>query len=98
MSAGLLFALSLPGLVVLLVVLAAVEQVASRARRRSPLTGAQRPALSASGLDALAGALSPGRALQREQQRVEQLLRDDEQDGAPPAVDLDGGTAHLRLG
>jgi hypothetical protein len=87
MNAGLLFALTLPGLVVALVVLAVVERLASRAGRRSPLTGRTRPGLSAVGLDALSVAVSPGRAVAVEQREVQEQLRDDDGEGAPPYRD-----------
>ena len=72
MSAGLLFAMTLPGLVVLLVVLAVVQRFF---RGRRPVGTA--------GIEALSAVLSPGSALQQEQQRVQDELRDDEGDGAP---------------
>ena len=84
MTAGVLLALSLPGVVLLLLVVAVVEQVASRAGRRGLTSSRPRPGLSASGLDVLSAAVSPGRAVELEQRRVEQQLRDDERDGAPP--------------
>lgn len=83
MAAGLLVALTLPGVVLLLVLLAVVEQVASRRGRRGPLSRRARPGLSAAGIDVLSTALSPGHAVQREQQRVEQQLRDDDGDREP---------------
>jgi hypothetical protein len=46
---GVLFALTLPGLVILLVVLAGVEHAWSRFGRRSPLYHRERHALSAGG-------------------------------------------------
>ena len=97
MGAGALLALTIPGLAVLLVVLAAVEAVVSRLRRRSPLSRRHRPALSAAGADVFSAALVPGRAVDLEQRRASELLREDETDGAPPRsrVDLDAGVAHL---
>jgi hypothetical protein len=94
---GLLVALTLPGLVLLLVVLAVVEQVVARLGRRSPLAHVRRHALSAGGLDVFSAALAPGRAVDLEQQRARELHRDDLGDGAPPRerIDLDGGVAYL---
>ena len=45
----------------------------------------------------LSAALSPGREVDLEQRRVERLLRDDEDSGAPPrsGVDLDRGVVRL---
>jgi hypothetical protein len=97
MGPGLLVALTLPGLVVLLVVLAVAEQLTARLGRRSPLARNRRHALSAGGLDVFSAALAPGRAADLEQQAVRELRRDDVGDGAPPRqrIDLDGGIAHL---
>jgi len=94
---GALFALTLPGLVVLLVVLAAFEHAWSRLGRRSRLHGTERHALSAGGMDVFSAALFPGKAVDLEEQRVRELRRDDVQDGAPPytRIDLDGGVAYL---
>jgi hypothetical protein len=97
MGAGLLVALTLPGLVILLVVLAAVEHAWSRVGRRSPLHGRERHALSASGLDVFSAALDPGRNVDLEQQLARQVRRDVVDDGAPPftRIDLDSGVAYL---
>ena len=51
MALGMLFAMTLPGLVVVLVVLAGVEVALSRRGRRGLLSGSARPSVSASGLD-----------------------------------------------
>lgn len=72
-GAGLLFAMTLPGVVVLLVVLAAVQRFG---RKHRPLGTA--------GMDVLSAALSPGSAIQQEEERVTLLLREDEGDAAPP--------------
>jgi hypothetical protein len=95
-----LLALTIPGLAVLLVVLAAVESLASRLRRRSPLARRHRRALSAAGADVFSAALVPGRDVDLERRRASELLREDETDGAPPRsrIDLDAGVAHLVLG
>jgi hypothetical protein len=97
MASGVLFALTLPGLVILLVAVAVAEQVWSRAGRRSPLHRRRRHALSAGGLDVFSAALVPGRDADLEQQRAREIRRDDVEDGAPPygRIDLDGGVAYL---
>jgi hypothetical protein len=97
MAAGVLFAITLPGLVILLVVLAAVEHAWSRLGRRSPLHRRARHALSAGGMDVFSAALFPGKGIDLEEQRVRQMTRDDVDDGAPPygRVDLDSGVAYL---
>lgn len=94
---AMLVVLTLPGLVLLLVVLAVAEQVAARTGRRSPLARRRRNALSAGGLDVFSAALAPGREVDLEQQRVREVRRDDVDDGAPPRgrIDLDGGVAEL---
>jgi hypothetical protein len=92
-GAALLVALTLPGLVLLLVAVATVEQVAARLGRAP-----RRGAASAAGLDVFSAALAPGRAVDLEQRRVRELTRDEAGDGAPPhgRIDLDGGVAWLR--
>ena len=97
MGVGVLFALTLPGLVVLLVVVAAAEDVWARLGRRSPLYGRERHALSAGGVDVFSAALFPGRAVDLEEQRVRELTRDDVENGAPPngGIDLDSGVAYV---
>ena len=81
---GVLFALSLPGLVVLLVVVAALEQLWSRLGRPSPVHRRRRSALSAGGLDVFSVALDPGRAADLEEQRSRAVRRVEVQDGDPP--------------
>ena len=97
MGPGVLVALTLPGLVILLVVLAGVEHAWSRVGRRSPLLRRERHALSAGGLDVFSAALEPARAVDLEQRLVREVRRDDVEDGAPPygRVDLDRGLAWL---
>jgi hypothetical protein len=98
-GAGLLFALTLPGLVIVLVVLAVVERSLSQLKRRSLVRGQERPGLSAGGIDVFSAALSPGKATEMEQRRVEQLLREEEGDGAPPRdrIDFERRVAYLRM-
>ena len=97
MGVGVLFALTLPGLVVLLVVVAAAEHVWARLGRRSPVYRRERHALSAGGMDVFSAALFPGKAVDLEQQRVRELTRDDVENGAPPhtRIDLDSGVAYV---
>ena len=86
---GLAFALTIPGLVVVLVVLGAVDRLV---RRRK---GA---ALAATAWAELDAGLQPGKRLEMEERRAEASRRDDVEDGAPPrsTVDLDGGIAIVR--
>src|SRR3954451_21902864 len=97
MGAAALFALTLPGLVILLVVLASLEHAWSRLGRRSRLHGRERHALSAGGMGVFSAALIPGKAVDIEGQRVREMRRDDVEDGAPPygRIDLAGGLASL---
>ncbi|SNR55396.1 hypothetical protein SAMN06272737_11271 [Blastococcus mobilis] len=87
----------MPGLMILLVVLAALEHARSRLGRRSRLHGRERHALSARGMDVFSAALIPGKAVDLEEQRVREMCRDDVEDGAPPGtrIDLDSGVAYL---
>ena len=97
MGIGVLFALTLPGLVVLLVVVATLEHAWSRLGRRSPVYRRERHALSAGGIDVFSAALVPGKAIDLAEQRVREMTRDDVADGAPPygRIDLDSGVAYL---
>ena len=98
MAAGVLFALTLPGLIVLLVVLATVEHAWSRLGRPSPLHGRARHAVSAGGMGVFSAALFPGKALDLEEQRVRDMRRDEVEDSAPPVMDLDSsGVAYIEL-
>jgi hypothetical protein len=97
MGAALLVSLTLPGLVLLLLAVATLEQVSARLGRRSMLTGSRRRALSAGGLDVFSAALSPGHAVDLEQRRSRSITRDAQRDGAPPWADLDGGVVSIDL-
>ena len=86
---GIAFALTIPGLVMVLVVLGAVDRLVRRKK------GA---ALAATAWAELDAGLQPGKRLKMEERRAEALRRDDVEDGAPPlsTVDLDGGVAIVR--
>lgn len=95
---GLLFAFTLPSLVLGLLVLGVVELVANRARRRRG--GQATPGgFTGAGLDVLQAALFPERRHELEEKASQRQRRDDEDDGAPPhsTVDLASGVARLRL-
>lgn len=96
---GVVFALTLPGLVVLLVAVAFLDQALLRLRGRGVVPWRRDAQVAATGFDLLHAALSPGKQDELEQRRTEELLRDVEEDGAPPRsrVDLDAGVAYLRL-
>lgn len=54
----------------------------------------------ATGFEQLHGALSPGKQHELSERQSALLLRDDDEDGAPPhrtRVDLEGGVAVVRL-
>ena len=96
---GLLVALTLPGLVLALLGVAAVDQLMLRLRGHGVVRWRRDSQVSSTGFDLLHAALSPGKADELAQRHSEELVRDDEAEGAPPRsrVDLDAGTARLRL-
>lgn len=96
---GVAFALTLPGLAVLLLVVAFVDQAMLRLRGRGIVPWRRDTQVSSTGFDLLLAALSPGKQDELDQRHTEELVRDDEEDGAPPRsrVDLDDGVAYLRL-
>ncbi|MGW4815673.1 DUF6191 domain-containing protein [Kitasatospora cineracea] len=100
---GLFWAMSLPGLVCALVVLAFVDQLALRARRSRwvPWRGTGREGqVSATGFEQLHAQFAAGKQAELEQRRTTLMLRDEEGEGAPPrsTVDLEGGVAVIRTG
>lgn len=78
---GLLFALSLPGLVVLLIVLAAVERWSRKDTQASAV-----------GFEELDAFFSGGKRLELEDRKSQSLMRDEEESGA---LDLDGGGVRI---
>ena len=96
---GALVALTLPGLVLGLLAVAAIDQLMLRLRGRGLLRWRRDTQVSSTGFDLLHAALSPGKADELAQRHSEELVRDDEAEGAPPRsrVDLDAGTALLGL-
>jgi hypothetical protein len=99
MGVGLLVTLTLPGVVLLLVVVASAEQLWSRFGRRSRVWGRRRHALAASGLDVFSTALDPGRAVDLEELRSRAVTREDTRDGASPygRIDLASGIALVEV-
>lgn len=75
MTAGLLFAMTLPGLVLLLLALATLEQLASRLRRRGPVSRRTRPTLSATGMDFMAALTTPDKQVELDQRAAEKVRR-----------------------
>lgn len=93
MTPSVLFAMSLPGLLIALVVVAGVEQLASRRHRRSAITGAHRPRLGATGLVVVNAVIDPGSAAEQELRDESKVLRVESSNGT--RVDLDAGTARI---
>ncbi|WP_086818951.1 DUF6191 domain-containing protein [Allokutzneria sp. NRRL B-24872] len=92
-----LFALSLPGLAVLLVVLAALERFGLWALPW--LSRSSSPTFAEVGFDEFGAAFDAGQRHKIDERASQSMMRDDADDGAPPhsTVDLDGGVATLRL-
>jgi uncharacterized protein DUF6191 len=95
-----LFALTLPGLVVLLFVLAVVDLVLVRVRGRGIVPWRRDRVAASTGFDLLHAALSPGKEHELDQRRTELVLREEDDDGAPPRdpVDLEHGVVRLPPG
>lgn len=97
------FALTLPGLVLLLIAAAAIEHLLSARNPREAdpdrLYPKRRGAVTGVGLDVLNVALNPASKHTVDQREHERVWRDEAEEGAPPRsrVDLDRGLAHLRL-
>ncbi|MGX2996309.1 DUF6191 domain-containing protein [Streptomyces sp. JNUCC 64] len=99
---GFVFFMTLPGLVIVLTVIAFVDQLFLRAGRAGLLpwrNGGRAGQISSTGFEQLHGALSPGKQDELKERQSALVLRDDEDDGAPPhrtRIDLDGGVAVVR--
>jgi hypothetical protein len=93
------FALTLPGLVVLLVLVAFADQLVLRVRGRGLVPWRRDTPVSSTGFDLLHAALSPGKRSELDQRHTEELVRDEQDESAPPRsrLDLDAGVAYLRL-
>ncbi|MFD4830311.1 DUF6191 domain-containing protein [Streptomyces uncialis] len=97
------FFATLPGLVILLTLIAIVDQILLHAGRAGVLpwrNGGRAGQVSATGFEQLHGAFSPGKQSELKERQSALVMRDDEEDGAPPnhtRVDLDNGTAVVRL-
>ncbi|MCW0213557.1 MAG: DUF6191 domain-containing protein [Pseudonocardia sp.] len=91
---GLLFALTLPGLVCLLVLLAALERLGFRAGRRSrlPWRRGSLP-LSGTGVEEVDAFFTGAKRAELQERHSQSQMRDEEGDGAPPrtTMDLDRG-------
>lgn len=94
---------TLPGLVILLTAVAFIDQLLLRAGRAGVLpwrNAARQGQVSTTGFELLHATMSPGKQSELKERRSALLMRDDEEDGAPPhrtTVDLDSGTAVVRM-
>ncbi|MFF0043102.1 DUF6191 domain-containing protein [Streptomyces mirabilis] len=94
--------MTLPGLVILLTLAAFADQLLLRAGRAGLLSwrnGVRQGQISATGFEQLHASLSPGKQNELKERQSALVLRDDEEDGAPPhrtTIDLEGGTAVVR--
>ncbi|SFF75002.1 DUF6191 domain-containing protein [Streptomyces mirabilis] len=94
--------MTLPGLVILLTLAAFADQLLLRAGRVGLLpwrNGVRQGQISATGFEQLHASLSPGKQNELKERQSALVLRDDEEDGAPPhrtTIDLEGGTAVVR--
>ncbi|MEU1195868.1 DUF6191 domain-containing protein [Streptomyces sp. NPDC005813] len=95
--------MTLPGLVIALTAVAFADQLLLRAGRAGLLpwrNGARQGQISATGFEQLHASLSPGKQDELKERQSSLVMRDDEEDGAPPhrtTVDLDGGVAVVRM-
>ena len=92
-----LFALTLPGLVVILTVAGVFELVVARTIRVK--TNAAKYPVASAGFDVLGLSLAPETRHRHEFDNSSRMLREDEGEGAPPRskIDLDAGTASIVL-
>ncbi len=92
---GMLFALTLPALVVGLVLLGVVDLARARRRRRDGAAAA--PVTAAAGFDVLGSVFDPGHRHRIEHDEFVEMDRDDDGDAAPPVsrVNLDTGIARI---
>ena len=98
---ALLAAISIPGLVILLVVFAAIDRMGLAVGRRLRLpwrTEESGRPMSAAGVDELQAIFYSTKRYELDERRTSLMLRDEAGDGAPPRseVDLDSGTATIR--
>ena len=93
--------LTLPGLVILLTVLAIVDQILFRAGRAGLLpwrNSARQGQVASTGFEQLHATFSPGKHEELKARASTLILRDDEEDGAPPGqsqIDLDAETVTM---
>ena len=90
---GLAFAMSIPGLAVLLIALASGERLLRWVRRRR----GGHPVISATAFDEFTAMVHGSKRVELEQRQTTLVLGEDEESGAPPRgpVDLDSGSVRL---
>lgn len=93
MALGVLFALTLPGLVCLLVLLTALERLGLWARGRSFLRWRQDRTMSGTGLEEMDAFFTGAKRVEMDDRRSRSLLADDTSDGR--LVDLDSGIVRI---
>lgn len=94
--------MTLPGLALLLTGIAFLDLTLERAGRAGLLPwrwNGRKGQMSATGFEQLHASFSPGKQNELKERQSALVMRDDEEDGAPPRsrVDLDGGLAVIRL-
>jgi len=78
-----LFALSLPGLVIVIIILGVIQLI------RSKGSGERRPSSASAGIDLLDVVLKPGSEHRIAEQESKQIMRQDSERGAPPFSEFD---------
>ncbi|WP_406348256.1 DUF6191 domain-containing protein [Streptomyces sp. NBC_00144] len=100
---GFVVFMTLPGLVILLTGVAFVDQLLLRAGRAGVLpwrNWARQGQISATGFEQLHATLSAGKQNELKERQSSLVMRDDEDDGAPPnrtMIELESGTAVVRI-
>ncbi|MEU6239033.1 DUF6191 domain-containing protein [Kitasatospora sp. NPDC047058] len=100
---GFIIFMTLPGLVLLLTAVILVDQVLLRAGRAGLLpwrTSDRQGQVSATGFEQLHATFSGGKQHELKERQSALMLRDDDEEGAPPTrseVDLARGAAVIRL-
>ncbi|MFJ2593857.1 DUF6191 domain-containing protein [Streptomyces erythrochromogenes] len=99
---GFVIFMTLPGLALLLTAMAFLDMALVRAGRAGLLPwrmGGRQGQIASTGFEQLHAGFSPGKQNELKERQSARVMRDDEEDGAPPRsrVDLDGGRAVIRL-
>lgn len=98
---GFVIFMTLPGLAILLTAMAFLDLAMVRAGRAGLLPwrwNGRQGHISSTGFEELHAGFSPGKQNELKERQSALVMRDDEEDGAPPRsrVDLDGGRAVIR--